>query len=263
MLKNKMADLTRKIVTNALKLAFLGIVFGPQVAFSESPAPQGFAVIELFTSQGCSSCPSADENLKRIDRIAQQKGLSVYTLSMHVDYWNFLGWKDPFSSASTTARQQAYARQFGEEKVYTPQMVVNGKVGFVGSDVAKANAAIGSAIDQPPGTALDLTATKTDSEVRIDVSVDTSTPGEIVVCLVQKHASREVSAGENARRTLSHVNVVRRLGKFAPTETNKRHQIVWEVPRDFRAKDFHITAFYQSQEGHIVAANQSKIRENQ
>ena len=97
---------------------------------------KGMAVIELFTSQGCSSCPSADRNLARIVESAERDGRPVYALSFHVDYWNSLGWRDPFSAEEFTQRQREYARKFQARSVYTPQMVVNGQVHFVGSRAA-------------------------------------------------------------------------------------------------------------------------------
>ena len=97
-------------------------------------------VVELFTSQGCSSCPPADALLAVLD-----KDPNVIVLSEHVDYWNHLGWRDPFSSSAHSARQQQYARRFGQDGPYTPQMVVDGRVQFVGSDSRRARAAIAEA----------------------------------------------------------------------------------------------------------------------
>ena len=101
------------------------------------PPPSGttHAVLaELFTSEGCSSCPPADEVLAALDRDLSPHGL--ITLSFHVDYWNDLGWPDPYSSPTFTTRQRAYADAFGERGVYTPQLVINGRSGFVGSNAA-------------------------------------------------------------------------------------------------------------------------------
>ena len=89
-----------------------------------------FAFIELFTSEGCSSCPSADQNLERIATRAKANGQNVYTLSYHVDYWNYLGWEDPYSSKTFSDRQREYAQQFESSRIYTPQMVINGPVSY-------------------------------------------------------------------------------------------------------------------------------------
>ena len=93
---------------------------------------KGFAVVELFTSEGCSSCPPADELVARIEKESKDK--PVYILAYHVDYWNRLGWKDQFSSADFSKRQNEYANYLHLESVYTPQIVVNGKKEFVGSE---------------------------------------------------------------------------------------------------------------------------------
>src|SRR5215471_1797760 len=107
---------------------------------SPSRAESGFAVVELFTSEGCSSCPPADAVLRDLS------GADLYPLSFHVDYWNELGWVDPFSAVWATERQRTYARALGERGVYTPEMIVNGRDAFVGSDRAHAARSIDKAL---------------------------------------------------------------------------------------------------------------------
>jgi hypothetical protein len=92
-------------------------------------------IVELFTSQGCSSCPSADKNLAEIVENAERNHEPVYGLSFHVDYWNHLGWKDPYSNRAFTERQRNYAKLMNSESIYTPQIVINGENEFVGSNV--------------------------------------------------------------------------------------------------------------------------------
>ncbi len=99
-------------------------------------------VIELFTSQGCSSCPAADKNLAELIDFYEKKGLPVYGLSFHVDYWNYIGWKDPYSNTKFTARQRAYSSFMKSESIYTPQMIVNGETEFVGSNRKASEVAI-------------------------------------------------------------------------------------------------------------------------
>ena len=101
---------------------------------SDNETGTPFAVVELFTSEGCSSCPPADNLLGEIVKDAQKGQQRVYCLSFHVDYWNSLGWRDPYSDPAFSRRQREYARAFESVQVYTPQMVVNGSTGFVGSD---------------------------------------------------------------------------------------------------------------------------------
>src|SRR5690349_8763413 len=106
-------------------------------------------VIELFTSEGCSSCPPADAVLMQLEKNQPVAGAEIIALSEHVDYWNYIGWSDPFSSEAFSARQQAYAPIFGNDGVYTPQMVVDGQAEFIGSNSGKAQTAIARAAKLP------------------------------------------------------------------------------------------------------------------
>jgi hypothetical protein len=111
------------------------------LALAPAPAAPGFAVVELFTSEGCSSCPPADQVLADVSH-----GAGVYALEYHVDYWNSLGCRDPYSAAAYSDRQRAYADALGEDQVYTPQMIVNGTNAFVGSNRQRAEAAIAAGL---------------------------------------------------------------------------------------------------------------------
>ncbi len=137
------------------------------------PAP---VLVELFTSEGCSSCPPADNVLRALDRSQPIPGAHVIALSEHVDYWNQLGWADPFSSAQMTFRQQNYAARFRSQGPYTPQMIVDGVEEFVGSDAAKAKRAI----------------TQAASRQKLDVTAGFAAPGTLHVTVPASSTGAEV-----------------------------------------------------------------------
>ncbi|MEO7532910.1 MAG: DUF1223 domain-containing protein, partial [Ferruginibacter sp.] len=137
------------ISIRSIFLATLFINCHDIAATSQPPAPQGFAVVELFTSEGCSSCPPADAAMSVI---ANKYKEQVFVLGFHVDYWNRLGWKDEFSSSDYSKRQRNYATAFSLEGVYTPQVVVNGKSQFVGSDKSKIEKVIQSQLNEKAAT---------------------------------------------------------------------------------------------------------------
>lgn len=172
---------------------------------------KGFAVIELFTSEGCSSCPPADAVVAKIEKESTDK--PIYILAFHVDYWNRLGWKDNFSSAEYSRRQNKYAEWLHSSEVYTPQVVVNGKTEFVGSEEGTLRNAIKNGLQSSPSAQITL------SDVKVDKSKATlhyQTEGNIgnsvlLIAVIQKSAQTKVERGENKGRTLSHVQIVREL----------------------------------------------------
>ncbi len=206
----------------------------------------GVAVVELFTSQGCSSCPPADELLQQIATQQSQAGNSVYVLSYHVDYWNRLGWTDPYSSAAASNRQREYARTSGKNQVYTPQMVVNGDVEFVGSDGRKASTAIGQSLQQTSPALIQMQTTNT-SENKVHVAYQvTGQPAGTVLNLVAVYspAANEVPKGENAGRSLKHVNVVRAFRSSALDEA-ANGELDLTLPADMNHEKPTIIAFVQ------------------
>ena len=180
-------------------------------ALSQAWAGEPRAVIELFTSQGCSSCPAAD---KIIGELAQDS--SLLTMSLAVDYWDYLGWKDTLALHDHSERQRAYAHARGDREVYTPQVVVNGIVHVLGSD----KAAIEKAIAQTRRTAgpltLLVTMAVTDGKVTVNVpaATDEHHSGEVWLCPITSKVPVSIGRGENNGRTLTYTNVVRRWVKL-------------------------------------------------
>ncbi len=183
-------------------------------ASAPPPAPRVPVLVELFTSEGCSSCPAADTLLATLLREQPLPDVDIVPLSFHVDYWDHQGWKDPFSSKTFTVRQQAYSRNFGEDRVYTPQMVVDGLTEFTGSDERAARTALSAAASKPHlPVKLDARAQGTSVRVSIDLPAAPA-DGEsidVIVALTEDHLTSIVKRGENGGRTLSHVGVVRSL----------------------------------------------------
>ncbi len=212
---------------------------------------EGFAVIELFTSEGCSSCPPADKLLETIDK--EYAGKNVLVLSYHVDYWNKLGWKDEFSNAENTARQNYYANHFRLNSIYTPQAVVNGTTEFVGSDRNKMTKSIERF--KKMNKTIALNALEDNNKVIVDYKINGQLSGEnILLALVQKQATTDVKRGENGGRKLHHINIVRQF-QLVKNKSN----IEFELPGE--KNNFFIVALLQNEgTGSIDGYSQTAIK---
>jgi hypothetical protein len=186
------------------------------------PAPQAegvpSVVVELFSSEGCSSCPPAEAVLKALDADAPVSGAHVIALELHVDYWNSLGWSDPFSKAEFTERQRAYNVALGKRGVYTPQLVVDGAAELVGSDRRKAEASIGAAaaVAHVP-----VRLVRDGGTVTIDVASGKDEVLDVYLARTERGLATQVERGENAGRTLAHGPVVRSLVRIGETADGK------------------------------------------
>jgi hypothetical protein len=164
-------------------------------------------VVELYSSEGCSSCPPAEDVLRELDLQQSVPGANVLALEYHVDYWNHLGWRDPFSSEAFSTRQHGFNRAIGKNSIYTPQMVVDGEIEFVGSAKSKALASIESAAREPH-LHLDLAASTTDARA-VSIRFHSDAPIALFAVQTERGLSTAVSRGENAGRKLAHGPVVR------------------------------------------------------
>jgi hypothetical protein len=169
-------------------------------------------IVELFTSEGCSSCPPADALLSQIAKTQPIAGADVIALGEHVDYWDHGGWADRFSSRQFSARQSDYSRAFRKDTVYTPQMIVDGQTQFVGSDEDAARTAIARAARQPKAH-VSLTRVGDTLSVGVDhlPSAAKGDPADVVLAITESGLSSSVGSGENAGRRLGHSAVVRQL----------------------------------------------------
>jgi hypothetical protein len=181
-------------------------------ALPANKARKAAVVVELFTSEGCSSCPAADETLAEITRDEERAGQPVYTLELHVDYWNDLGWVDPFSAALHSERQRRYAQALGLTGIYTPQMIVNGREELVGSRGALARSVIARALAKPSSVGVTVSGVRlkdTPSVIAVDYRVSSPVAVDLQLALAEDAAQTTVERGENAGRTLQHRHVVR------------------------------------------------------
>lgn len=206
---------------------------------------KGFAVLELFTSEGCSSCPPADRLLRDVIEDSQEKGLDVYALSFHVDYWNRLGWKDPYSSSAYSDRQRTYARALNSN-VYTPQLVVNGKDEFVGSNRTKAAMSIKKALNSPlQDITIDFEAKIMGNSLSYRYKTEGKLTGTILnVALVESGLSQNVSRGENRGKILRHDNVVRAFETVEIDAMMGRGRL--SVPEDINREHARIILYAQN-----------------
>jgi hypothetical protein len=186
---------------------------------AQAPCP---VVVELFTSQGCSSCPSADAVLGRL----AERG-DVITLALHVDYWDNLGWADPYSQRAFTERQLRYAQVFGLRSIYTPQAVLNGRAECVGSDARRVAGYIEQEASRAPTGSLQLSASL-GSDHRAPITIDVSTSGvagarlAVVFGVYERGLENHVPRGENAGRTLDAGFAVRSLVALPLSEATAR-----------------------------------------
>lgn len=211
---SKLSFLTAVIAVFAIAL----VCGAADNSFSRVPV-----LLEPFTSEGCSSCPPADRLLEILDEKQPFSGADLIVLSEHVDYWDRLGWKDPFSSSQYTARQQDYTNRYNFDGVYTPQLVVDGRYGFVGSDGREASAAIEKAIHErkTPIAISNLARDGNQVTAHIELSPDENfkdARGILYVALADNRQESHVARGENGGRTLSHVAVTRLLKQVGPID---------------------------------------------
>jgi len=186
---------------------------GPSAAQAAVAAPvsaPGVAVVELFTSEGCSSCPPADRVLGELVHAAARDHQAVYALSFHVDYWNYLGWRDRFSNSEYSERQRRYHAINPGSGTYTPQIVVNGEAETVGSNASRVRSLVAASLGEPAHTTIELGTTRVGASIRVTYRVSGASSGRVLnLALLEPHAESAVNSGENAGERLAHENVVR------------------------------------------------------
>jgi len=243
----------RQVLTNALAVTVamaIDTAGGPAAELADH-AGAPFAVVELFTSEGCSSCPPADRVLAEIAVAARRDGRRVFPLSFHVDYWDRLGWRDPFGDPAHARRQSLYAGAF--ESRYTPQVVVNGGESFVGSDAARAARSIEAALARPAqvGVRIRFESIAADS-VRVHWETSTSPRHADLHCaLVERGLTSAVRRGENGGRTLLHENVVR-VFRTSPLAKSTSGRMTLALPAGVRSENAAAVVYVQDSRGHAI-----------
>jgi hypothetical protein len=217
-------------------------------------------IVELFTSEGCSSCPPADALLSRLGRTQPISGAEIIILEEHVDYWDRLGWKDPFSSEAATARQNEYDLSFAGYEVYTPQMIVDGRAKFVGNSDSDALRAIRTA-SQAPKPAVQLSWDKDDNlAIHVDpVSNTAERDGQQLFLVVAENMLHsDVKHGENAGRALEHNGVVRQLlplAKIDAAPAGFSSSVAVHAAREWNRANLSAVVFVQERRSrHVLAA---------
>ena len=229
---------------------------------SAAAGPRLPVLVELFTSEGCSSCPPADALLSRLEKNQPIPGAEVIALSEHVDYWNRLGWSDPYSSAEFSARQNEYASAFDTDEVYTPQMIVDGHVQFVGSNESKAQQAIvDSARDTKSAVTMSIVSGD-ERSITLSVHADLISgmgKGEIadvMLAIAESGLSSNVARGENAGRVLNHVAVVRKISTLGEIDSHKgvafAAQPVVQLGKTWKRDSLKAVAFIQERSSRRV-----------
>jgi hypothetical protein len=216
---------------------------------------------ELFTSEGCSSCPPADALLRKIDQLQPVANAQIIVLSEHVDYWDSQGWKDPFSSEQITYRQELYAHALQVDK-YTPQLVIDGRWQVLGSDWKAIEAAVTRAAAKPKSAVKIVTATRDGNEAVIGVAVDALASGkkDVWVAIADDHDETSVRKGENAGRTLSHVSVVRNLTKAGTVTKSAAFEKTVRVPLKAAEADMRVVVFVAELGGPVTGLAMGKLQ---
>jgi hypothetical protein len=228
-------------------------------ATAQTPTP---VLVELFTSEGCSSCPPADSFLRALDEKQPISGVQLIVLGEHVDYWDGQGWRDIYSDHRFTARQETYATKMGTKGPYTPQMVVDGSVEFVGNDPQRASDAFQKTSSKPK-TALQISSVTLENG-KVHAHIESGAMpenAEVFVALALDHADSQVLHGENGGRHLEHVAVLRNLEKLGKVKQGSSFARDIQLKADANSR-YRLIAFVQEPgQGRVLGAALTRVSE--
>ena len=252
------SERSRKVVLASITALLIVLASGHALGQSAALKP---VLVELFTSEGCSSCPPADAFLRTLDSTQPFSGVQLIVLGEHVDYWDDLGWKDTYSAHAFTVRQQTYADRLLVDSPYTPQMVVDGKFEFVGSDHERANQAFAAARVFPK-VEVKISALKIENgnlRAHIETGV-LSAKADIFVVLALDHAQSQVLHGENGGHRLEHVAVVRNLKSVGEPGKGEVFSQDVSLAADSSGGPYRVVAFVQEpNQGRILGAAVERV----
>lgn len=239
----------------------------PQTTETESalkfpPVNAQPVLIELFTSEGCATCPPADKLLAQLAADDANPNADVITLSLHVDYWDSPVWRDPYSSLAFSKRQDIYSATLRGEN-YTPQMIVDGQEAFVGSDAGRAQKAIANAAKAPKAT---IEIAQTAGKIKIKIAAAPAHENATVfLAIAEDNLDASVRGGENSGRKLTHMSVVRELkslGTLAAGQQSVEMENAFEIKPDWKKKDLKLVVFLQENRSRkIFGAGEIKFAE--
>jgi hypothetical protein len=257
-----------------LALAFCGLflVTSARVPTSTTQAAQTSpsaaahpVVVELFTSEGCSSCPPADALLKKLDDVGQIGDVQILALEEHVDYWNHLGWTDPFSSHDWTERQEQYARSLRHDGVYTPQLVLNGSIDLVGNSERAVLRQI-SELPKTPEVAMRISSINLSSKsAQIAIEFESSSSdlhsADLWLAVTERGLCSDVRRGENQGRNLAHAAVLRSLTRVRmPQAGSSQATASVSLDKAWKQENLRVVAFLQDRKSlHILGAAASAV----
>jgi hypothetical protein len=232
-------------------------------AASAEDGDKGFAVLELFTSEGCPSCPAAEELLKQIRSRAIERGEPIYTLAFHVDYFNSEDWADPFSKASYSERHKKYASVHRETLIYTPQLIVNGRHGFNGADADQATKRIEDALESTPKASVSMAVTAVrDSEGKLtslvlEPSVEGPKNSVVHIASVEDGLVAHSPQGETNDHTESRDGVVRGMWSVPVKKLGGKFAVEW--PNEVDPSRASLIAYVQSRVLRVQAATRVSV----
>ena len=233
-----------------LVVAVISICMAVMAKTTDAGLPRKTVVVELFTSEGCSSCPPADELLGHLRQDLSAKNIQVIPLGFHVDYWDGLGWKDRFSSAGFTQRQERYAQALKVDGPYTPEMVVDGEVEFVGNDSGKAQRTISQQASQLETAQVKIASADAD-QLKIQAKGPAAPSGSgnalVMLAITEDNLTTQVGSGENGGRTLHHAAVVRELRQVGTLQSGSIETTVpLKLQKDWKRDDLRAVVFVQN-----------------